>query len=237
MKLDKNIRVTWLGHSCFDVVTPGGKRLLFDPWVNNPVCPADKKTIDRCDIMAISHGHFDHHGDAIAIAAATKPKAVVAVYELATWLGGQGVANVVGMNKGGSTAVDDITLTMTVAFHSGGFIGDDGSITYLGEPSGFVVTLEDQTRLYYSGDTCVFGDMRLIGELYRPDVAFLPIGDLYTMGPTEAAHAIRLLGVKHVIPMHWGTFPALTGTPGAVRAALNDASVTIYELKPGDTLT
>jgi len=236
MPLGKGIKVTWFGHSTFKLVSPGGKHVMLDPWVNNPVCPDALKAVDRCDVMAITHGHFDHLADAAAIAARTQPKAVIGIYELANWLGSRGVANTVGMNKGGSHTVEGLTFTMTVAFHSSSFIDDAGTITYLGEPGGYVITFENGARVYCSGDTCVFGDMRLIGELYRPDIAMLPIGDLYTMGPFEAAHAVRLLGVKHVIPMHWGTFPALTGTPQAVREALNDPSITVHELKPGDTI-
>ncbi len=237
MALGKGLKITWYGHSTFKIVSPGGKHVIFDPWLQgNPATPESHKQVDRVDIIAVTHGHGDHLGDVQALASQHRPKAIIAKYELATYYGNRGVANTVGMNAGGSHTVDGITFTMTHAQHSGGFVGDNGQIIYLGEPAGFVVTFENGARIYFAGDTSLFGDMRLIGELYRPDVAFLPIGDLYTMGPFEAAHAVRLLGVKHVVPMHWGTFPLLTGTPQALREQLQDPSVTVHDLKPGDTL-
>ncbi len=131
-------------------------------------------------------------------------------------------------------------MTMTNATHSSSMTDADGNIVYTGDPAGFVITLEDGYRIYFAGDTAVFAGMSLIGELYRPDLAMLPIGDFYTMGALEAAKAVELLGVKRVLGMHYGTFPALVGTPGALRdelAARGVEGVEVEELAPGDTLS
>lgn len=237
MPIGNDTSITWLGHATFKVTTPGGKVILIDPWVqSNPACPDSQKQIDRCDLMLITHGHFDHMGDAVPIAQATNPT-VVGIFELATYLQGRGLTNVSGMNKGGTQAAGGIKVTMVHAVHSCGIL-DDGKIVYGGEAAGYVVTLENGFTIYHAGDTDVFGDMRLIGELYRPDVALLPIGDFYTMSPRQAAYAIQLLGVKKVIPMHYATFPVLTGTPQALRELTSNISgLEIIELKPGETAT
>lgn len=228
------VRITWLGHATFKITSPHGKVVMIDPWVNNPVCPAEQKNIDKVDLMLVSHGHFDHVADAVSIAKATKPQ-VAAMVELAGWLQSKGVENTIGFNKGGTINVDGIKVSMTHAIHSGGT--EDG--TYGGEPVGFVIEFENGFKLYHAGDTCAFSDMAIIGELYQPDVALLPIGDFYTMGPHEAAIAVRMLGVKHVIPMHYGTFPALVGTPAALSDALHALGlqdVEVVDIKPGQTI-
>ena len=161
---------------------------------------------------------------------------VAAIYELATWFGSKGVANILPMGKGGTQQIGDVAVTMVQAIHSSS-LEEDGKNIYAGEPAGFVVRLPGGFKLYHAGDTTVFGDMKIIGELYKPDLACLPIGDLYTMGPREAAYAIRLLGVHHVIPMHYGTFPVLTGTPDALRQLTQDiAGLEIHALKPGESI-
>jgi L-ascorbate metabolism protein UlaG (beta-lactamase superfamily) len=228
------VRITWLGHATFKITSPNGKVVMIDPWVNNPVCPAEQKNIDKVDLMLVTHGHFDHVADAVNIAKATKPQ-VAAMVELAGWLQSKGVENTIGFNKGGTINVDGIRVSMTHAIHSGST--EDGG--YGGEPVGFVVEFENGFKLYHAGDTCAFSDMAIIGELYQPDVALLPIGDFYTMGPREAAIAVRMLGVKHVIPMHYGTFPALIGTPAALSDALHALGlqdVEVVEIKPGQTI-
>jgi L-ascorbate metabolism protein UlaG (beta-lactamase superfamily) len=228
------VRITWLGHATFKITSPNGKVVMIDPWVNNPVCPAEQKNIDKVDLMLVTHGHFDHVADAVNIAKATKPQ-VAAMVELAGWLQSKGVENTIGFNKGGTINVDGIRVSMTHAIHSGST--EDGG--YGGEPVGFVVEFENGFKLYHAGDTCAFSDMAIIGELYQPDVALLPIGDFYTMGPREAAIAVRMLGVKHVIPMHYGTFPALVGTPAALSDALHTLGlqdVEVVEIKPGQTI-
>jgi L-ascorbate metabolism protein UlaG (beta-lactamase superfamily) len=229
------VQITWLGHATFKVTTPGGKIVLIDPWTfQNPACPEGLKRVDKVDLMLVTHGHFDHMGDAVNIAKATKPT-TVAIVELAGWLGSRGVEQTIGINKGGSVNVEGIRVSMTHAIHTSGV--EDGS--YAGDACGYVVEFENGRKLYHAGDTCAFSDMQIIGELYQPDVALLPIGDFYTMGPREAAIAVRLLGVKHVIPMHYATFPALTGTPAALRQALQALGlneVEVVEMKPGQTV-
>lgn len=229
------VHITWLGHATFKIVTPEGKVVLIDPWVSsNPLCPDELKTFEKVDLMLVSHGHFDHIADAVDIAKATKPT-VAAIVELAGWLGSKGVENTIGFNKGGTINVDNIKVSMTHAIHTSGV--EDGS--YGGDAAGFVIEFENGFKLYHAGDTCAFSDMAIIGELYRPDVALLPIGDFFTMGPREAALAVRMLGVKHVIPMHYGTFPALTGTPEALSKALQSlglSDVEVVAMKAGQTI-
>jgi len=235
--LPEGLSLTWLGHATFLVHTPGGKTILIDPWVeNNPACPPEKRRIEHCDLMLLTHAHFDHIGDAIPIAMQTGAQ-VVGIVELLSWLQKKGVQNTRPMNKGGTQHIDGIAVTMVHADHSCG-ITDGDQILYGGEAVGYVVRFENGYTVYHAGDTNVFGDMASIGELYQPDLVMIPIGDHYTMSPLEAAKAVRLLGAKHVVPMHFGTFPVLTGTPEALRSRLADLEgVMIYDLKPGDTLT
>lgn len=229
-------RITWLGHASFRVVTPAGTIALIDPWLKeNPKTPESLKTFPRVDIILITHGHSDHFADVMPLARKHKPK-LVAMYETASWLEAQGLPHTLPMSKGGTQRVDDIEITMVQAIHSNS-IEADGQMIYGGEPAGYIVKLPGGLTVYHAGDTTVFTDMKLIGEMYAPQLALLPIGDLYTMGPREAAMAIRLLGVKHVVPMHYGTFPALTGTPEALREVTRDiAGLEIHALKPGETL-
>ncbi len=228
------LSITWLGHSTFIVGTPGGKRLLFDPWLgSNPACPDAFKRPPRVDAILVSHGHVDHVGDAVLCARASGAP-VVGIVELCEWLGRRGVSNTVPMNKGGAVDVAGVTITMTDARHSSGYV-EAGRTVYMGEAAGFVIRLEDGRHIYFAGDTCLFGDMRLIGERYRPEIAFLPIGDRFTMDPVAAAMACQFLGVRQVVPMHWGTFPLLTGTPAALRALVEPKGVQVLELSPGET--
>jgi L-ascorbate metabolism protein UlaG (beta-lactamase superfamily) len=226
------IEITWLGHSAFEFRLESGEVLLMDPWVEgNPKFPPDHK-FQRVDAMLISHPHSDHMHGCVELAKKFKPK-VIAIFETALWLGSKGVENLSGMNKGGTQdVVAGVTATMTHAIHSAGIM--DREILYGGEAAGYVLHFPDGRALYFAGDTTVFSDMQLIEKLYRPELAFLPIGDFYTMGPREAALACRLLNAKKVIPMHYGTFPALTGTPEALAALLKDFPATeVWPLEPG----
>ncbi|HYE25729.1 MAG TPA: metal-dependent hydrolase [Clostridia bacterium] len=229
-----SIQVTWLGHSTFRIESPEGKVFLVDPWTrNNPMCPEGEKQQKKVDVMLCSHGHFDHIGDAVGIIQQHQPQ-VVGIFELASWLGNKGAKNVSPMNKGGTQVVENVAITMTHAVHSCGIQEDDGSIVYGGEACGYVMHFSDGLRVYHAGDTAVFSDMKLIRELYSPDVAILPIGDHFTMGPKEASMACQLLKPKAVIPMHYGTFPLLKGRPDALRQTTEDLGIEIITLKPGE---
>lgn len=227
------IAVTWLGHSTFLWKTPEGKTILVDPWVaSNPMCPAARKKLSAVDLMLITHAHFDHIGDAVAIAKEHKPK-VIAIFETWAWLESKSVERGSPMNKGGTQKTLSCEITMTHAIHSCG-IQDGPQIIYGGEAAGYVVKFSNGRVFYYSGDTALFSDMALIAELYRPDTVFLPIGDHFTMGPREAARACSLLKAQQVVPMHFGSFPLLTGTPAALRELLTGTSTKAIEFKPGE---
>jgi L-ascorbate metabolism protein UlaG (beta-lactamase superfamily) len=224
--------LTWLGHAAFRIDTPGGKRIYVDPFLSgNPKCPDGEKEPERIDVIAVTHGHGDHVGDTVELAKRFSPE-IVAQVELKGWLGAQGapVGDMPGSNKGGTVEAAGVKFTLTNAFHSSS--SEEGD--YLGEACGIVVTLEDGKKLYFAGDTCVFGDMQLIGRLYSPDVAILPIGDHFTMGPKEAAVALELLGTRRCVPCHYGTFPILVGTPDELRQLAPD--VDVVDVEPGGTI-
>ncbi len=228
------IKITWLGHATFRIETPGGKIILIDPWVmGNPVCPTTERNVKKVDVMLCTHGHFDHIGDAVEIAKKHNPK-VVGIPELCGWLAKKGVKQTAEMNKGGTQAVDDIKVTMVHADHSCG-IKDGDEVVYGGEACGYVVEFANGVKIYHAGDTNVFGDMKIIRELYAPEIVMIPIGDHYTMGPREAAYACNLLKPKAVIPMHFGTFPPLVGRPSDLKKLVPDLE--IREMKPGETIT
>jgi len=228
-----SLAITWLGHSTFLLRTPGGKRVLIDPWLtSNPSCPDSLKKPGKVDLILVSHGHFDHMDDLVNVARESGAP-VVGIFELCDWLGRKGLQNASPMNKGGSQEIAGLRVTMTDARHSSGYF-DNGQMVYMGEPAGYVIRLENGRVIYYSGDTCLFGDMRLIGEMYKPEIAFLPIGDRFTMDPAAAAKACEFLGVRQVVPMHWGTFPLLTGTPADLKKFV-PRGVEVLELQPGQT--
>jgi L-ascorbate metabolism protein UlaG (beta-lactamase superfamily) len=227
----QTLAITWLGHSSFRVRTPGGKEILFDPWYTGNPSFIESSRPKSADLILISHGHSDHITDAAAMAKQTGAT-VVGIWEVTSWLGAKGVQHVEPMNKGGTITSKGLRITMTDARHSSSI---DKDLTYLGEAAGFVVKLENDQTIYYAGDTSLFGDMKLIGELYQPDIAFLPIGDRFTMGPDTAAMAAQWLGVKQVVPMHYGTFPLLTGTPHQLEQHLKDKGIEVLTLLPGET--
>ncbi|MDQ3349578.1 MAG: metal-dependent hydrolase [Acidobacteriota bacterium] len=227
------LSITWYGHSTFVITTPGGKRIVTDPWLeHNPMCPPEMKRIAEADLILLSHGHSDHAGDVVAVSRSTGAP-IVAVYELALWCERKGLQRVHGMGIGGTIEIAGLKVSMVPAVHTSSVVENDTTV-YLGEPAGFVVRTEDNEAFYFAGDTAVFGDMRLIAEMHAPGIGFLPIGDHFTMGPEGAALAARMLGLRQVVPMHYGTFPVLTGTPDRLRQLL-DPAVEILVLKPGQT--
>jgi L-ascorbate metabolism protein UlaG (beta-lactamase superfamily) len=227
-------RITWLGHATVLVETAKGTKILIDPFIEqNPKYPKDYVLPSRIDYILLTHGHMDHMADTVPIAA-KHGSTVVSIYELANYVAGKGVAKTIGMNLGGTVQLNDVAATMVEAKHSAGAQDDQGT-HYVGVAAGYVLAITDGPVLYHAGDTAVFGDMKLIRELYRPEVVMLPIGGHYTMGPREAALATGYLEPKTVLPMHFGTFPPLTGTPEEL-AALVDASVQVVRWKPGESI-
>jgi L-ascorbate metabolism protein UlaG (beta-lactamase superfamily) len=230
----KGLKLTWLGHATFRLETPARKTVFLDPWVmGNPMCPAADKDVKKADILLCTHGHGDHIGDAVEIAKKHDPL-VVGIVELCSWMSGKGATQTSPMNKGGTQTVADFKVTMVHADHSCG-IQDGDRIVYGGEACGYVLEFSNGVKLYHAGDTNVFGDMAIIRDLYAPEIVMLPIGDHFTMGPREAAYACNLLRPKTVIPMHFGTFPVLTGTPVALQKLV--PGVEVLALTPGQTIS
>jgi L-ascorbate metabolism protein UlaG (beta-lactamase superfamily) len=234
MSFLKGTRITWLGHATVLVETAKGTKILIDPFIaHNPKYPKGFVLPEKIDYILLTHGHGDHISDAVPVAA-KHGSVVVAIYELAAYVAGKGVAQTIGMNLGGTVQLDDAWVTMVEAKHSAGAEDEHGT-HYVGVAAGYVLTIEDGPVLYHAGDTAVFGDMKLIRELYRPEVAMLPIGGHFTMGPKEAALATQFLAPKKVLPLHFGTFPPLKGTPEEL-AALVDAGVEVVRWKPGESI-
>ena len=227
--------ITFFGHSTFLIKTGGGKSIWIDPWLDNPLAPKGVEVVTS-DLLLITHAHGDHMGSALDLGASSKTE-VIAIHEIQQYLLARGIPNCTGMNIGGTYHTKGISITMVPAFHSSSIqVGNE--VIYGGEAAGFVIGLEDGTTVYHAGDTGLFSDMSLIGELYKPGVAILPIGGHYVMGPREAAHAVRLIRPEVVIPMHYGTFPVLTGTVEAFEKELSalGQEVALKGLAPGETL-
>lgn len=234
MSLLKGARVTWLGHSTVLVQTAKGTNLLIDPFIaHNPKYPADFELPAKIHYILLTHGHGDHISDAVPVAL-KHDSTVVAIYELAAFVAGKGVANTIGMNLGGTVQLEEVAVTMVEAKHSAGAEDEQGT-HYVGVAAGFVLSLGDGPVLYHAGDTAVFSDMKLIADLYHPSVAMLPIGGHFTMGPKEAAFAAKLLAPKVILPLHFGTFSPLKGTPEEL-AALVDSSIHVARVSPGEAI-
>jgi L-ascorbate metabolism protein UlaG (beta-lactamase superfamily) len=230
----KGTRITWLGHATVLVQTAKGTNILIDPFIkHNPKYPKDFVLPEKIQTILLTHGHDDHIADVVPVAA-RHDSTVVAIYELATWVAAKGVAKTIGMNLGGTVRLDDVAVTMVEAKHSSAAQDEQGD-HYVGVAAGYVLTIADGPVLYHAGDTAVFGDMKLIGELYRPEVAMLPIGGHFTMGPKEAALAVRLLGAATILPIHFGTIPQLRGAPEEL-AALVDSNVEVVRWTPGESV-
>jgi L-ascorbate metabolism protein UlaG (beta-lactamase superfamily) len=227
-------RITWLGHATVLIQTAKGTYIVIDPFIaNNPRYPKDFLLPEKIHYILATHGHGDHIADVVPVAARCN-STVVAIYELAAYLATKGVAHTIGMNLGGTVQLDDVAVTMVEAKHSSAAQDEQGTHE-VGVAAGFVLTIADGPVLYHAGDTAVFGDMKLIHELYRPEVAMLPIGGHFTMGPREAALAVRLLEPKIVLPLHFGSYPPLKGRPEEL-AALIDASVQLVLWSPGESV-
>jgi L-ascorbate metabolism protein UlaG (beta-lactamase superfamily) len=228
----KGLELTWLGHAAVRLRTSDGTTIYLDPWLRgNPSCPAREQHPERADAVFLTHGHGDHLGDTLDLALRLEAE-VFCIHEISVYLTAHGATRVVGMNKGGTAAGPaGVRATMVHAVHSGG-LDDDGGTRCGGEPAGWVLAFPNGPTLYHAGDTMIFGDMALIGELWAPDVAFLPIGGHYTMDPPQAARAARLLGVSAVVPIHYGTFPVLAGTPAQLAEALSDDGIEVAALVP-----
>ena len=215
------LTVTWFGHSAFLLESASGKRVLIDPWLDNPKAPAGAGQIGNVHIICVTHAHDDHLGNTEEIAKRTGA-AVICIHEVGLYLKSKGVKSIHGINMGGCAEVQGIRVTMTDARHSSSLDVVNPPIAG-GIAAGYVIRFENGFTAYHAGDTALFGDMQLIGSIHRPDLALIPIGDYYTMGPRDAAHACTLIKPSFIIGMHYGTVPALTGTPEQLRQHLPES--------------
>jgi L-ascorbate metabolism protein UlaG (beta-lactamase superfamily) len=229
-------KLKWLGHAAFQYTSRGGKIFLIDPWISNPKAPKGI-TFTHIEGILVTHGHSDHVGEAFDLAKKFNAP-LVASYELTEIAKRHGVKNVMPLNPNGSAKIETVTITAVPAVHSSGYSEGD-NIIYAGAPMGFVVSDEGSATFYHAGDTGLFSDMTLIAELYNPQIAMLPIGGVFTMKPSEAAYAAKYLKSQTIIPMHYGTFPALTGTPAELELAMKRLGLLskVVVLTPGQEVT
>ena len=245
----RKAQLLWLGQSAFRLTTPGGKVIMIDPWLTtNPKTPAKWKDLDalgKVDMILVTHAHGDHFGDAPAIAIKHNAKiwGPAGLDSAIALLGIVPEELAPRMNKSGTiTPFEGVKITMVHAEHSSELVWKNpatgkNEIHVGGEPAGFIIELENGLKIYHMGDTGLFGDMKLIGEYYRPDVVLIPIGGHFVMDPKDAAFAVNhWLKPKHAVPMHYGTIPVLKGTPEEFIAALGSTSTKVHNIKPGDTL-
>jgi L-ascorbate metabolism protein UlaG (beta-lactamase superfamily) len=232
-KIGRGVRVTFYGHSAFKL-TDGKVSVVIDPWLSNPLLNTPLEQVGQVDLICVTHGHGDHVGETVPLAQKTGAP-VLAIHELSVILANQGAPQAIGMNKGGTVPYRGLKVTMTQAVHSSA-VDEGGRLIAAGDPGGFVIRFPNGFTAYHAGDTAAFKDMELIRELYQPELAMLPIGSHYVMNPAEAALACRLLKPKWVIPMHYGTFPVLTGTPEELRELIKGEGIEVIALKPGETV-
>ncbi len=235
-EIGKGVKITFLGQSAFRLVSPQGVIIYIDPFLkNNPKTPADQKEVDKADLILLTHGHGDHLGDTVSIAQKTNAS-VVAMNELSVYLTKKGVKNAVRMNKGGNITIKGIRITLVNAEHSSS-VTEEGQVIYTGEAGGFMICFENGFTVYHAGDTAVMSDMKILGDVYKPNLALLPIGSHFTMDPQEAAYACQLLRPQYVVPMHYGTWPVLKGTPDDFIGRMKDQpQVKVIVMNPGQTI-